>query len=105
VTRVSVQADEADDAVVVSVSGEVDIATCDAITQAVAEPRAAGRPVVLDLSRVVFLDSTGVRTLIGAARAAGNDPALFAIRNTLSPPVERGLRLMGVLPLLPLVDA
>jgi anti-anti-sigma factor len=105
VTRFSVDTSEQEGTVVVSVSGEVDIATADAITQALAEPRAAGRSVLLDLSRVVFLDSTGVRTLISAAREAGNDPALFAIRSDLAAPVQRGLSLMGVLPLLPLVDA
>jgi anti-sigma B factor antagonist len=100
----SVQSADIAGTTVVSVTGEVDIATVDAISDALAEHRAADRPVLLDLSRVVFMDSTGVRTLITAAKDSGGDPAVFAIRSNLSPPVERGLRLMGVLPLLPLVD-
>jgi anti-anti-sigma factor len=105
VTRFSVQSQESQGTIVVSVSGEVDIATAGAITEAVEEHRAAGSPVLMDLSRVVFMDSTGVRTLISAARQSANDPTQFAIRSTLAPPVERGLRMMGVFELLPLVDA
>jgi anti-sigma B factor antagonist len=105
VTRFSVQSDETEGTAVVTVSGEVDIATAAAITEAIDEHRAAGRPVLMDLSRVVFMDSTGVRTLIAAAKQSQGQPGQFAIRSSLAPPVQRGLQMMGVLELLPLVDA
>jgi anti-anti-sigma factor len=85
--------------------GEIDIATADAVTRAVREQLDAGHGVVLDLSAVDFLDSTGVRALLGATNDAKARGLEFAIANPLTPQVDRGLRLMGVLSLLPLVDA
>lgn len=46
---------------VVAPSGEIDLATVDALDQALAE----NRDTVLDLSEVSFMDSTGLRSLVG----------------------------------------
>lgn len=54
----------------IAVEGEVDLATGPELGQAVEERLAAGRPVLLDLSAVEFLDSFGIRTLLSCARTA-----------------------------------
>lgn len=53
-------------ATVVHVVGEVDVATAPRLEEALADVDSG--VVVLELSRCTFLDSAGIRTLIGAAR-------------------------------------
>jgi anti-sigma B factor antagonist len=62
-----------DDAeLVISVSGDVDLATAPSVEREMAELMAevGVEEVVIDLSRVGFLDSAGVRVLVLAKRAA-----------------------------------
>jgi len=62
--------DAEDDLVVVSLAGELDLAGAPELAQALARivDAGAGR-VVVDLTRLAFLDSTGLRELIVAAKA------------------------------------
>jgi anti-sigma B factor antagonist len=54
---------------VVTVAGEIDVATAEPLRQALADVQERGaRRVVLDLSAVEFLDSTGLGVLVGALR-------------------------------------
>lgn len=54
------------------VSGELDIATADALTAALDGLKASsGDRLVIDLTAVGFMDSTGLRVLIDANRRAG----------------------------------
>lgn len=53
----------------VVLDGEIDMATAGQLTAALREPLAVGGPVVVDLSQVTFIDSTGLRTLYDAAQA------------------------------------
>jgi anti-sigma B factor antagonist len=64
--EVTVQRD--DEVATVVVSGELDLATAQQLSAAVAEHDDAGL-LVLDLNAVTFIDSTGVRVLIQADRA------------------------------------
>ncbi|MGQ0841082.1 STAS domain-containing protein [Actinokineospora sp.] len=63
---------EGTDPVVMSIAGEVDLATAPRLEQALGEalatPGATG--VTLDLSRVEFMDSAGLRVLVAALRQA-----------------------------------
>ncbi len=57
---------------VFSVSGEIDIATADRLRAHLVQwvdEHADDGPLVLDLSAVTFLDSSGVRALVAAHRA------------------------------------
>lgn len=83
--------EDADDVVRVRVRGEVDIANAFEMTRAVvaAGMEPPGRRVALDLSEVVYLDSTGVRALIDARSAL--DRELVLVRP--SAPVRRVLEL------------
>jgi len=86
----------------VVVTGEVDVATADAVEQAVQGVSAAGPDaILLDLSGVTFIDSTGLRILLTLARTSrenGNRLAMIT-----SPPVDRVIDLADVRRFLPLV--
>jgi anti-anti-sigma factor len=89
--HVSVDTDA--DAQKVILSGELDIATADQLTDALegAQP-VPGTRVVIDLSAVSFMDSTGLRVLIAANRnAAAGDYSLVIV--TGDSPAKRVLEL------------
>ena len=54
--------------VVVTVAGEVDIATVARLRERLSALAADGVPLVADLDRVSFIDATGLGALAGAAR-------------------------------------
>jgi anti-sigma B factor antagonist len=78
--------------------GELDLATTGQLAAALAE---AGTPVLLDLSGLTFMDSTGVRLLLEAAEGTGDGLRII-------PPVNGDARVTidetGIAALLPLVD-
>jgi len=87
--------------------GELDLATAPALEDRVltAVRDAAGRPVVLDLRELTFMDSTGVRTLVAAHQAAaehGSD--LRVVRPAPGSPVSRVIEISGIDDALGLVD-
>src|SRR3954451_3043503 len=95
--RFDVTVSEAQDAgaVVVRVTGELDIVSEPEFEAAL--KRIDGRAATVDLSGVAFMDSTGLRALIGAARSY---PGL-KLSGPLQPPVRRLLELTQTLTILP----
>ncbi|MEU0948154.1 STAS domain-containing protein [Streptomyces canus] len=68
----SVVRTDADGITVLGLDGEIDHQSVGGLTRALARADAAvGRRVVIDLSRVTFMDSSGVNALIAAFQAAG----------------------------------
>ena len=67
--------------VIVTLCGDIDLASREAIddtlAEAVACARADGVDVVVDLSGVTFLDSTGMSCLVLAARALRPDHSVY----------------------------
>jgi anti-anti-sigma factor len=59
-------------ATVVTVDGELDMATADHLVAAAAELPAGHEPLVLDLSNVSFLDSSGMRALLEVSDQAAD---------------------------------
>ena len=57
------------EAVVVAPVGEIDLATVDALAQALAAAREEAQSVVLDLREVTFMDSAGLRLVLETSRA------------------------------------
>ena len=51
----------------VTVAGEVDIATVPALREGLAGPTASGKPIIVELDAVSFIDATGLGALAGAA--------------------------------------
>lgn len=63
--------------VLVTVSGEIDIATAGQLRSRLAGPADGGQQVVIDFSRVSFIDAAGADVLAGAAaRAAARGGSL-----------------------------
>lgn len=77
-------------------TGELDMATAPGLGRAIGATL-DDRParVVLDLREITFLDSSGGRVLIAAARRAGNEGCALVLRAP-SGPVLRMLRLTGL---------
>jgi anti-anti-sigma factor len=56
--------------VLITVAGEIDIATVAQLRDRLAPAAASGRPVIADLTGVTFLDAAGLGVLAGAAAKA-----------------------------------
>lgn len=87
---------------VVHVSGEIDLATCDVVEEAVFA-RLAERPatLVIDLSRVGFMGSAGLSLLVQAAKEAEQLATPLHIV-VASLPVLRSLEISGLDSFLPI---
>jgi len=86
-------------ATVVRVDGDLDMATCPKLAEAL-ERADVGKRTIIDLSGCTFLDSSAVRVLIAAARAsesAGGDVLLV----TKDPGILRILEIASVDAMLP----
>jgi anti-anti-sigma factor len=97
--RFDVSVEDAPDGVVLRVSGELDLVSEPQLTAALVQT--AGKNATVDLTELAFMDSSGLRALLGAARAY---PQL-TLRGPLQPPVRRLLELTQTLAILPFEDA
>ncbi len=98
---VAVQSEES--AEIVAVRGEIDLATADAVRAELNAALERGRPVVLDLREVAFMDTQGLAVVIEAQQAAASDGTQFAI--TRAPDhVHRLFDMIGLTPRLTIVD-
>jgi anti-anti-sigma factor len=79
----------------VRVQGEVDTATAPQMGQAIDAQMARRRRVVLDLSKVDFMDLHGLAVLLRASRRARADGGSFALERP-APCVIRLLKLVRV---------
>lgn len=83
----SVRVQRSNDAVVLWLSGELDMATAPELRQAIVEAIADGATeLVLDLSEVSFCDSVGLGIIVGGlkrARSRGGDLRLRAVPERL----------------------
>ena len=86
------------DAVVLSVHGEVDLLTAPLLREAMLPVLERQRGlVVVDLSEVPFMDSSGVHVLVDALQRLGSQNRRFAIACRENGPVHRLLALVGLL--------
>jgi anti-anti-sigma factor len=93
--------DHLDDATVVTASGDIDVATGDALRAALRQAADGGAPVLVDLSRVRAIDSTGLGLLVRAhldARERGLTLCLAAPSRFIRT-VLHTMRLDGVFPI------
>ena len=67
------------------VIGELDLVTAPLLAEAIGRHREEGSRIVLDLSRIEFLDSTGLVLLMQSAR----DVDRLSLRREVSPAVAR----------------
>ena len=74
------------EASIIRLHGELDLVTAPLLRE---ELERYERPLVLDLSQVEFLDSTGLVLLMEVAREPAANGWSLALRRDLSPPVAR----------------
>jgi anti-sigma B factor antagonist len=91
---------------VVVLSGEQDLSTAGALRLALAGAREAGRPVVVELSIVSFIDSTILGAIIGGLRDCKMDGRGFAVVASSSEEehVPRLLGLSGMRAVFPIYE-
>jgi anti-sigma B factor antagonist len=77
----------------VHVSGELDLATAPRLEEALADVSA--QTLVIDLSGCTFLDSAGIRTLVGAARERSGAGSTLSVV-TADPGILRLLEITAV---------
>lgn len=86
---------QVDDAVVLTVSGEVDMLSAPQLAEAIRTALAATPPaLVIDLTKVDFLASAGMTVLV-AAQAEVTPPTRFAVVAN-GPATSRPIKLMGL---------
>jgi anti-sigma B factor antagonist len=92
-----VDATAVDGRLVVTVRGELDLATAPGLEEVLVPPLKDGGQVVLDLRALEFMDSTGVRVIV-AAHVAGQESggALVLVRTDPAGPVGRVLEISGL---------
>jgi anti-sigma B factor antagonist len=81
--------------------GELDMSTEPLLRTALHKAAEGGEPVVVDLSGVEFMDSSGLRVLIQAHQHAQRDGWSLAL-TAPSPPVRSLFEVAGVVEVLPL---
>jgi anti-anti-sigma factor len=104
-TPLSIRVDGSDDGRVwARLTGELDLATVPELTEVLHEQLSVGRHVVLDLSMLDFVDSSGLQGILVALKEAASLPGTLSISSAIPPQVHRLLEIAGVLPSLPLID-
>ncbi|WP_433789990.1 STAS domain-containing protein [Actinoplanes sp. CA-252034] len=88
---------QADGATVMDVRGSLDVTTVDALRATILDALHRDRPrlMILDLTLVTFMDSTGIGLLAGGHQSARDQGTRFVVRNP-SEFVHRQLRLTGL---------
>jgi anti-sigma B factor antagonist len=103
-TQFRVDVSEEGEGTVISLSGELDLASSPALEEALDRVFTSGSgPIVVDLRRLDFMDSTGLSIIVRAHnRAAEAERRLFVARGPAQ--VQRLLALTGVAERLSLID-
>lgn len=85
----------------VTVSGELDITSAGVLSETLERELSGDKQVLLDLSGVTFIDSTGLAAIVNAARGSNGHLELSA---ELRSQARRLMELTGVLSLFSVVD-
>ena len=89
---------------VINLSGELDLATVDVVKRELERVEATDvQSIILDLSGLTFMDSTGIRLLLSAeARSRADSNRLTLLRGPAA--IQRVLEVTGVVKYLPFAD-
>jgi anti-sigma B factor antagonist len=69
-TELSVTVRQEDGIVIAEISGDLDMSTAAKVREQLFEQADRGQPLIVDLNRITFIDSTGLGALIAVARRA-----------------------------------
>jgi anti-sigma B factor antagonist len=89
----------------VSAEGEVDLVTSPELERVLMRELLADRDVLLDLSRIDFIDSTGLHAIIESVGTAKEGGRALTLSAELSPHARRLMEIVGLLPVIPLAGA
>jgi anti-anti-sigma factor len=89
----------------VSVGGELAVSSADELERAVEHELLAGRHVLLDLSRIAFIDSFGLRAMTGLVRIAKGNSRELKLSSDLPEHARRLMEIVGLLPFVPIGGA
>jgi anti-anti-sigma factor len=90
------QSVDSDGYVRLSLLGELDHASSDGLRKRVTDLKASGESVRLDLSRLAFIDSSGVRAVLLSVQDATRDNWRFEIDPQVSGHVQHVFDVLGV---------
>jgi anti-sigma B factor antagonist len=82
--------------VCVRVRGEIDLCTAPKLERALVHEICAAREVLLDLSGISFIDSSGLRAIVIAARAAQSNGGALALDSRLPDQARRVIEITGL---------
>jgi anti-sigma B factor antagonist len=88
----------------VLVGGELDLLTSSKFEVAVTGALSEADEVVVDLSQVAFVDSTGLSSILAVVSASQLNGSRLTISSTLAPQARKVFELAGMDVVLPLVD-
>ncbi len=101
----AIDIDERGDRIVVTPRGELDMASAPELEQAVMPRLGEGAWVVLDLRALEFIDSSGLRVVVGAHRAAEEQGGRFTcVRGEPGSTVHRIVEIAGIDGVIEMVD-
>ncbi len=80
--------------------GELDVAGADRLHERLQALAQSGTPVILDLHRLQFIDSSGLGELVRAVTNARHDGRRLEIETALSPQVRQVIELLELRPIL-----
>jgi anti-sigma B factor antagonist len=92
-------------ALVLTVAGDVDLASAPELSRAIELVPSAVAVVVADLTAVTFLDSSGINALLRGQRELASSGIAFRVVTAAGGPVRRVLELMQLTEALALVDS
>jgi anti-anti-sigma factor len=75
--------------------GELDLEVSDVLARRLDALKTSGEPVRLDLSRLDFIDSSGVRAILLNVRDARRDGWRLEVARQFSGQVERTIKILG----------
>ena len=91
--------------VCVSARGELDLSSADELKEILLRELSSARRLVLDLSALDFMDSTGLAVIVQAINSARRFSGALEVYAQLRPQPQRLMQLTGVLQSLTLIDA
>ena len=101
----AIDIDEREDRVIVTPRGELDMATAPELEQAVMPRLQEEGWVVLDLRSLDFIDSSGLRVVVGAHRSAEEHGGRFTcVRGAPGSTVHRIVEIAGIDGVIEMVD-
>jgi anti-anti-sigma factor len=84
------------------VEGELALTSSSMLELAVERELEANRDVLLDLSRIDFIDSTGLRAMTALVRVAKANGRKLSLSADLPPHARRLMEIVGLLPFVPI---